>query len=66
MNLFPVASSITTPVFMSKTKTGAVFLVELPIDDCAAGGSINRFGWFRTPLAVFLGLFLRSVIIIGL
>jgi len=66
MNLFPVASSMTTPVFMSKTKTGAVFLVELPIVVDAAGGSNNRFGWFRTLLTGFLGLFLRSVIIIGL
>jgi len=44
MNLFPVASSMTTPVFISKTKTGAVFLVELPIVVGAAGGSNNRFG----------------------
>jgi len=29
---------------MSKTKTGAVFLVELPIVVGAADGSANRFG----------------------
>lgn len=66
MNLFPVASSMTTPVFMSKTKTVAVFLVELPIVVDAVDGSNNRFERFRTLLTSLLGLFLRSLIVIGL
>lgn len=71
--LFPVASSITTPVFMSKTKTGAFFLSAFPVtaDDGSTGG--NLFGWFRTLLTGFLLLLLglllfllTSVITIGL
>lgn len=61
--LFPVASSMTTPVCMSKTKTGADFLSTFSFVVCGPCCN-NLFGLFRTLLAGFAWGLFRSVVVI--